>query len=180
MGDVGELGKNLIIINGAPGMGKTTVCEELAKAIPRNIYLDCDCFMWATPYIVTEETERIRYENITFTINNYLSCSEYDNVIMSWVFVNQNAIDKILNELNLSNVNIHTYSLVCDFDIWKTRMENDKINLKRKIETTYENWTKRIKDGYYESIEAKSIETSGITAEDVAEVIAKEVIHNLR
>ena len=169
------LRKNLIIVNGAPGMGKTTVCEELAKIIPRNVYLDCDCFMWANPYIVTEETERIRYENITFTTMNYLSCSEYDNVIINWVFVNQNAIDRILNGIDLTNVNVLTYSLVCRFDVWKMRMENDKINLKRKIETTYEKWAKRISDGYYKNIEAKAIDTSEITAKQVAEIIANEI-----
>ena len=155
-------------------MGKTTVCEELAKIIPRNIYLDCDCFMWANPYVVTEETERIRYENITFTIKNYLSCSEYDNIIINWVFVSQNAIDRILNELDLTNANVLTYSLMCCFDVWKMRMENDKVNLKRNIKTTYEKWTKRISDGYYQTIEAKTIDTSKLTAKQVAEIIALE------
>jgi len=55
------------------------------------------------------------------------------------------------------------------------RMENDKINLKRKIETTYEKWTKRISDGYYDSIEAKTIDTSDITAIQVAEIIANKI-----
>ena len=46
--------KNFIIINGAPGVGKTTTWEELAKTLPKNVYLDCDCFMWANPYVATE------------------------------------------------------------------------------------------------------------------------------
>jgi len=93
--------------------------------------------MWANPYIVTEETERVRYENIIFTTKNYLNCSECENVIINWVFVNQEAIDKILNGINLSNVSVFTFSLLCNPDIWKKRMENDKINIKRKIATTF-------------------------------------------
>ena len=165
--------KNLIIINGAPGMGKTTVCEELAKILPRNVYLDCDCFMWANPYVVTEETERIRYQNISFVTQNYLSCSEYENVVINWVFAGQGAIDRILAELDLTDVTVRTYSLVCRFDIWKARMENDKVNQKRKIETTFRKWTQRINDGYYETIAAKTIDTSEISAGQAAEIIAK-------
>jgi hypothetical protein len=48
---------------------------------------------------------------------------------------------------------------MCCFDVWKMRMENDKVNLKRNIKTTYEKWTKRISDGYYQTIEAKTIDT---------------------
>ena len=166
---------NLIIINGAPGMGKTTTCEELAKILPRNVYLDCDCFMWANPYTQTEETERIRYENISFVTNNYLSCTEYDNVIINWVFANQNAIDKILAKLNLANVKVQTFSLTCRFDIWKLRMENDSINRKRKIQTTYDKWAKRITEGYYKEIKSRIIDTSEITAAQTAKIIAEEV-----
>jgi adenylate kinase family enzyme len=173
-----QQGKRLIIINGAPGIGKTTTCEELAKILPRNIYLDCDCFMWATPYVKTEETDRTRHENIVFTTNSYLSCSEYDNVIINWVFVDQEAIDEILMRLELPDVKVHTYSLLCRPDIWKMRMENDKINLKRKINTTFEKWTKRIDEGYYENIKARKIDTSDISAKQVAQVIAEEMENN--
>ena len=169
------MNKNLIIINGALGVGKTTTCEELAKILPKNVYLDCDCFMWANPYIVTEETERVRYENIIFTTKNYLNCSEYENVIINWVFVNQEAIDKILNGINLSNVNVFTFSLLCNPDIWKKRMENDKINIKRKIGTTFKKWTKRINEGYYKRIKSMIIETSDITAKQVAELIVIKI-----
>jgi thymidylate kinase len=174
------MNKNLIIINGVPGVGKTTTCEELGKILPKNIYLDCDCFMWANPYIVTDETERIRYENIIFTIKNYLNCSVYNNVIINWVFVNQSAIDKILEGLDLLKVNVFTFSLICKANIWKARMENDKINTKRKIETTFEKWTKRINDGYFKNIKSIIIETSDITAKQVAEIIVEKVNNNIK
>ena len=60
--------------------------------------------------------------------------------------------------LELPNVKVHTYSLLRRPDIWKMRMENDKINLKRKIDTTFEKWTKRIDEGYYEKIKARKID----------------------
>ena len=167
--------KNLIIINGAPGMGKTTTCEELSKILNKNVFLDCDCFMWATPNVVTEETERIRYENIVFTVNNYLRCSEYKNVIVAWVFVSQEKLDKITAELNLAGVSIYIYSLICSKDIWKARMESDKINQKRKIETTFEKWTKRIDEGYYDNIKAELIDTTNLSAKQVAEQIAEDI-----
>ena len=41
----------------------------------------------------------------------------------------------------------------------------------RKIETTFEKWTKRINEGYYERIKSMIIETSDITAKQAAELI---------
>jgi hypothetical protein len=54
-------------------------------------------------------------------------------------------------------------------------MENDKINIKRKIGTTFEKWTKRIDEGYYERIKSMIIETSDITAKQVAELIVIKI-----
>ena len=76
--------------------------------------------------------------------------------------------------LDLTDVAVHTYSLVCRFDIWKMRMENDRINLQRKIETTYAKWTKRITDGYYDTISAKKIDTSDITAKQAQQKVQQE------
>jgi thymidylate kinase len=167
--------KNLIIINGAPGMGKTTTSEKLREILPNNVMLDCDCFMWSTPYVATEEAELIRYENIAFCTNNYLRCSSWLNVIVNWVFVSQKELDKILSLVDLTDVSVHTFSLICRNDIWKNRMESDTVNLNRNIETTYLKWSKRITDGYYNRIRSNIIDTSDMTAKEVALKIASEL-----
>ena len=91
--------KNLIIINGAPGMGKTTISEELLKILPNSIYLDCDCFMTTQyPFRESEETIRILHENIAFAVNNYLRCTEYQNIVVNWVFISQSELDSWQNK----------------------------------------------------------------------------------
>ena len=167
--------KNLIVINGAPGMGKTTISEELTRILPNNVMLECDSFMWSNPYVSTDEANQIRHENITFCLNNYLRCSAWHNVIVNWVFVNQETLDGILSPINLENISVHVFSLTCRNDIWKARMDTEAINMKRVVETTYSKWTERINNGYYNDINATIIDTSNLTAKQVAEKIASEV-----
>jgi len=37
-----NLMKNLIIVGGTMGVGKTAACRELQKTLPRNVFLDGD------------------------------------------------------------------------------------------------------------------------------------------
>ena len=77
--------KNLILINGTMGAGKTTVSRALQKILPDAVFLDGDWCWDADPFLVTEETKRMVMENITFLLAQFLDCSAYQNVIFCWV-----------------------------------------------------------------------------------------------
>jgi 2-phosphoglycerate kinase len=52
-----KLMKNLIIVGGTMGVGKTATCRELQKILPRNVFLDGDWCLDMHPFVVTEETK---------------------------------------------------------------------------------------------------------------------------
>lgn len=77
--------KDLIVIAGAPGVGKTTISHLLAKelnsfvfdfGILREVHLDDK---WSN---ASEEEEQMAFENLTFILKNYKKRG-YKNVILN-------------------------------------------------------------------------------------------------
>ena len=56
--------KKLVIVNDAPGIGKTTTCRELQRLLVGGVWLDGDWCWMANPWIVTEETKRMAKDRI--------------------------------------------------------------------------------------------------------------------
>ena len=77
--------KNLYLIGGAMGVGKTTVCRRLKKDLPNSVFLDGDWCWDADPFLITEETKAMVMDNICFLLNNFLRCSAYENIIEEYV-----------------------------------------------------------------------------------------------
>ena len=78
-------GKDLYVIGGPMGVGKTAACRQLQRLLDRSVFLDGDWCWDARPFQVTEETREMVLENIAFLLNSFLRCSAYDHVIFCWV-----------------------------------------------------------------------------------------------
>ena len=76
--------KTLYLIGGTMGVGKTAVCRQLKKDLPRSVFLDGDWCWDADPFIVTDETKEMVLENICFLLNQFLRCSAYRNILFCW------------------------------------------------------------------------------------------------
>ena len=60
--------KNLYLIGGTMGVGKTTVCRILKQQLPDAVFLDGDWCWDADPFVVTEETKAMVLQNICFML----------------------------------------------------------------------------------------------------------------
>lgn len=105
--------KNLIFINGTMGSGKTAVSQKLKILLNKSIFLDGDWCWDMVPFIVNTETKEMVLENIAFLLNNFLKCSEYENVIFCWVMHEENIIKDILKRLEPNNYKLYKFSLIC-------------------------------------------------------------------
>lgn len=94
------LPKNLIIIRGAMGAGKTAVSRELQKVLPNNVFLDGDWCWDAMPFIVTDETKKMVIGNIVHLLMNFLQCSAYQNIIFCWVIHDRKVLLDITDPLS--------------------------------------------------------------------------------
>lgn len=117
--------KNLYMIGGTMGVGKTAVCQQLKRVLPNSVFLDGDWCWDASPFQVTDETKAMVLDNICYLLNNFLTCSAYENIIFCWVLHEQKIIDSILERLNTTNCTVHRVSLVVNEKNLRDRLTND-------------------------------------------------------
>ena len=90
--------KNIYIIGGTMGVGKSTVSQILKEKLNNSIFLDGDWCWDAHPFQVTEETKQMVLQNICFLLNQFIRCSAYENIICCWVMHEQGIIDEIISQ----------------------------------------------------------------------------------
>ena len=117
--------KNLYIIGGTMGVGKTAVSQQLKSDLSNSVFLDGDWCWDANPFQVTNETKAMVTDNICYLLNNFLHCSAYENVIFCWVMHQQSIIDSILEKLDTQNCEVKCVSLMADENTLRERLSAD-------------------------------------------------------
>ena len=162
--------KNLIFINGTMGVGKTTISKELKNILPNCIFLDGDWCWDMSPFIVTDETKKMVLDNITHLLNNFISCSEYKNIIFCWVMHEESILDDVLSRLNKDDCIIHKFSIVCSEQTLISRITKD-INQGVRGNDVIERSVPRLKN--YFQMDTQKIDVNHISAKEAAEKIYK-------
>lgn len=169
----GEMMKNLIFINGTMGVGKTTISKELQKMLSNCIFLDGDWCWDMSPFIVTDETKKMVLDNISHILNNFISCSEYENIIFCWVMHEQSILEDVLSSLNKDECMLYKFSIVCSEQSLISRITKDIKQGIRKNDVI-ERSVPRLKN-YFE-MDTQKIDVSDISAKETAEIIYKLII----
>jgi len=162
--------KNLIFINGTMGVGKTTISKELQKLLPNCIFLDGDWCWDMSPFIVTDETKKMVLDNISYLLNNFISCSEYKNIIFCWVMHEESIVDDVLSRLNKDDCMLHKFSIVCSEQRLISRITKD-INQGIRKNDVIERSVPRLNN--YFQMDTRKIDVSYISAKEAAEIIYK-------
>lgn len=162
--------KNLIFINGTMGVGKTTISKELKNILPNCIFLDGDWCWDMSPFIVTDETKKMVLDNITHLLNNFISCSEYKNIIFCWVMHEDSIFDDVLSRLNKDDCMLHKFSIVCSEQTLISRITKD-INQGIRKNDVIERSVPRLNN--YFQMDTRKIDVSYISAKEAAEIIYK-------
>lgn len=162
--------KNLIFINGTMGVGKTTISKELQKLLPNCIFLDGDWCWDMSPFIVTDETKKMVLDNISHLLNNFISCSEYKNIIFCWVMHEESILNDVLSRLNKDDCMLHKFSIVCSEQTLISRITKD-INQGIRKNDVIERSVPRLKN--YFQMDTQKIDVNHISAKEAAEKIYK-------
>ncbi|NLX26021.1 MAG: AAA family ATPase [Lentisphaerae bacterium] len=160
--------KNLYIVGGTMGVGKTTVCQIMKSRLCHSVFLDGDWCWGMHPFQVTEETKRMVVENICFLLNNFLRCSAYENIIFCWVLHEQAIWDDILARLSLGGVKLHAVSLTCTEEALTARLQKD-VEAGIRTEDVIERSVRRLP--MYGRLNARKVDVSALSPEQVAERI---------
>lgn len=162
--------KQLYLIGGTMGVGKTAVCKLLKEKLSNSVFLDGDWCWDAHPFQVTEETKAMVLENISFLLNSFLNCPAYDHIIFCWVMHEQAIIDSILSRLDAGDCVTHCISLVCSEEALKARLGKD-VNAGIRQADVIERSVSRLP--LYETLHTLKIDVSHRTAEEAAEQIGR-------
>lgn len=156
--------KKLIIINGMPGVGKTTISRELYKSISDLVWLDGDWCWMMNPFIVNEENKKMVTANINFLLRSYLNNSSYKYVIFNWVIGDENIFETILNKLNDIDFQLYKISLISSPKVLRERMLEDG-----RTEEQIENSINNLR--LYEDMDTFKIDTTNMSVRDVVKKI---------
>lgn len=64
--------KNIYIIGGTMGVGRTTVCQSLKLRLKNSVFLDGDWCWDMHPFQITGETKKMVISNICSLLNNFI------------------------------------------------------------------------------------------------------------
>ncbi|NLY67173.1 MAG: AAA family ATPase [Tissierellia bacterium] len=167
--------KNLIFINGTMGVGKTATSRELQKLLPNCVFLDGDWCWDMSPFVVNDETKKMVIDNISYLLNNFISCSVYENIIFCWVMHEQSILDHILSRLDKHNCILYKFSLVCSEQALISRIIRD-VELGIRTEDLINRSISRLKN-YFE-MDTEKIDVSKISPKEAAKLIFDYIIHS--
>jgi len=162
--------KNIYLIGGTMGVGKTTACRILKKKLPDCVFLDGDWCWDMQPFRVTPETKKMVMENICFLLNQFIHCMAYENIIFCWVMHEQEIIDEIVSKLETADCRIHKISLMCSVEELRRRIRKD-VDAGIRLEDVIQRSSDRL--ALYEKLDTEKIDVSHMTPEQMADAIAE-------
>ena len=166
--------KNIYLIGGTMGVGKTTTCQVLKKKLPNCAFLDGDWCWDMDPFQVNEETKAMVMENIIFMFNSFIRCSVYENIVFCWVMHEQEIMDRILARLELKDCQVFLFSLVASPKALKIRLQKD-IDQGLRTEDVLRRSMDRLP--LYEKLDTVKIDVSNISPEETArQIIMNRII----
>ncbi|MEA4832178.1 MAG: AAA family ATPase [Oscillospiraceae bacterium] len=160
--------KNIYLIGGTMGVGKTTTSRIMKCKLDNSVFLDGDWCWDMHPFRVTDETKQMVMKNICFILNNFISCSVYENIVFCWVMHEQAIIDDILSHIYTANCKIHLISLVCSEQALRTRLIKD---VKAGIRTDDVIGRSTVRLPLYEALNTIKVDVSDRSPEQAANYI---------
>ena len=164
--------KNLYLIGGTMGVGKSATCQELKRMLPKAVLLDGDWCWDADPFVVTEETKAMVMDNVCHLLGNFLRCGAYENIIFCWVMHEQKIIDDLLSCLDTSGCQVRAISLVCSEKELRSRLERD-VSAGTRQPDVIDRSLARLP--LYDRLATEKLDTTNLTPEQAAERINRAV-----
>lgn len=158
--------KKLILLNGAMGVGKTTVGKLLCARLPRSAFLDGDWCFDLHPFVASPETKAMAVDNIAHLVNNYLTCSVCDHVVVNWVLDEKAVMDSLLSRI--SGAEVRHFILTCSGEALEARWRADKTT-----EWRTEEWlqvSRRLLP-YFDALEGIHVDTTRLSPQQAAKRI---------
>ncbi|HIT32586.1 MAG TPA: AAA family ATPase [Candidatus Enterenecus stercoripullorum] len=157
--------KRLILLGGPMGVGKTTVGRALQNRMPGSVFLDGDWCWDAKPFVVNEETKGMVLENIRFLLGQFLRCCAYETVIFCWVMHRREILDAIVSGLDLTGIQVTSFSLTARPEALRRRLEKD-IDAGLRQADVVDRSLSYLR--HYDDLDTIKVDTTGLDPEETA------------
>ncbi|MBQ8040979.1 MAG: AAA family ATPase [Lachnospiraceae bacterium] len=164
--------KQLIVIIGPNGTGKSTTAKTYVEQYPQTAYVDSDWCRVMNPFDFTEITQETITENIYCLLHNYLTCNAVKTVIFTygWHGPRKKIYDSVIAKLKQDGIDFNEVIIVlkCSKD------ENIKRAIKDGGDESRVNRGMEMTFSFYDEFDYPIIDTTNMTPSQAA-----TEIHNL-
>ena len=164
--------KQLIVINGTMGVGKTTTCRSLKKILTPSVFLDGDRCWDMEPFVVSDENKAMVMENIAFLLRNFLQNSSLQYILFGWVIHQWEILDDLLNRLADLPFDCRVFTLVCTPEALQARLQRDVEQGLRTADVIPRSLQRL---PLYGQMESEKVDVSRVSAREAAEEIAWQI-----
>ena len=161
--------KQLIVIIGPNGVGKSTTARAFVERYANTAYVDSDWCRVMNPFEFTEITKGTISENIYCMLRNYLICDAVDKVIFTyaWHGARKEIYDSVIKKLKEDGIAFEETIIIlkCSKDENVKRAiadGRDEVRVKRGMEMTF---------SFYDVYDYPMIDTTDMTPLQVVEAI---------
>ena len=166
--------KQLIIIIGPNGVGKTTSAKEILQSLPHTAYVDSDWCRMTNPFEFTKITKNTVENNIYCLLSNYLNCNDIDTVLFTyaWHGERKEIYENVMARLKEDGIKFKEsiFVLKCskDENIKRARKDGrDEVRIDRGIKNTFD---------FYDGYDYPTIDTTLMTPSQVAAKIISDML----
>ena len=157
--------KDLILLGGPMGVGKTTVCRSLMARLDGCFWLDGDWCWTMHPFIVNDETKALVVDNIVHTLSGFLRCSRCRTALLSWVLDLPETWELLLRQLPLDGCRVHRVILTARAEVLAARVAADVAAGIREPGAVERSLARLPR---YAGLPGLHLDTTGLTPDDVA------------
>lgn len=161
--------KQLIVIIGPNGVGKSTTAKKFVERYANTAYVDSDWCHVMNPFEFTEITKRTISENLYCLLRNYLTCDAVNTVIFTYGWhgarkeIYESVIEKLKEDCIAFKETIIILKCSNDENVKRAIADGrDEVRVKRGMEMT---------SSFYDVYDYPVIDTTDMTPLQVAEAI---------
>jgi broad-specificity NMP kinase len=168
----------IIIINGALGVGKTSVAEELHWKFRKSVHLDGDAIGNVNPFEIYDDARTLHFHRTLALLVGFHQEHGYPDFVINYIFENAGQLEQLTELLRPLDPDLHSFRLVCEASELEARVRRrnrDTLDweLKRSPELA------RIQDEAAEKgFIGKPFDTTGLSAAQSAEEIWRLITGN--
>lgn len=166
--------KQLIVIIGPNGVGKSTTAKNIVMQCEKCAYVDSDWCRVMNPFKFTKNTKQTTIQNIYCLLRNYLTCEDISTVVFTygWHGERKQIYENVISKLRKDKLEFSEKVVIlkCSMSENIKRAMNDgrdEMRIKRGIEMTY---------SFYDEYCYPCIDTTEMNPSQVANKIVTEFV----